>query len=75
MQFWEDLSPLGKGAIVIGIVGILYFFVIAPLAGLPPSTGSCTHTVGTGEDAQEVSGCPEGVRCVDGVCVGEGRGL
>lgn len=35
MSFWEDASPVVKGAIVIGALGLAYFGV-AFFAGLPP---------------------------------------
>lgn len=35
MAFWQDASPIVKGAIVVGILGLLYFGV-ANVAGLPP---------------------------------------
>lgn len=35
MSFWEDASPVVKGAIVIGALGLAYFGV-AYFAGLPP---------------------------------------
>lgn len=38
MSFWEDASPVVKGAIVFGILGLLYFGV-AFAAGLPPFGG------------------------------------
>lgn len=45
MSFWEDASPLVKGAIVVGVVGILYL-AIAFFAGFPPyGGGDTTDTV------------------------------
>ena len=38
MSFWEDASLVVKGAIVFGILGLLYFGV-AFAAGLPPFGG------------------------------------
>ncbi|MDQ3037201.1 MAG: hypothetical protein M3Y87_32710 [Myxococcota bacterium] len=35
MGFWQDASPLVKGAIVVGGLLIAYF-LIAMVAGLPP---------------------------------------
>ena len=35
MQFWQDASPVVKGAIVVGGLLIVYFLV-AYIAGLPP---------------------------------------
>lgn len=35
MSFWSDASPAVKGAIVVGVVGILYLG-IAAVAGLAP---------------------------------------
>lgn len=35
MSFWSDASPIVKGAIVVGVLGLLYFG-IAFVAGLPP---------------------------------------
>jgi hypothetical protein len=49
MGFWEDASPVVKGAIVFGGVGILYL-AIAFFAGLPPYGG--------GEDAAATRGLP-----------------
>ncbi len=37
MSFWEDSSPVVKGAIVVGALGLLYF-AIAFFAGLAPFT-------------------------------------
>lgn len=39
MSFWSDASPMVKGAIVVGVVGLLYF-LIAFVAGLPPYGGT-----------------------------------
>lgn len=70
MSFWEDSSPLVKGALVVGILGFLYlgtaFFV-----GLPPFPGGCTHDV----DGETVDGCPSDSACVDGECVSQQRGI
>jgi hypothetical protein len=49
MGFWEDASPVVKGAIVFGGVGILYL-AIAFFAGLPPYGG--------GEEAAATRGLP-----------------
>jgi len=38
MSFWEDASPVVKGAIVFGVIGLLYFG-IALIADLPPFGG------------------------------------
>lgn len=38
MSFWEDASPVVKGAIVIGALGLVYFG-IAFAASLPPFGG------------------------------------
>jgi hypothetical protein len=35
MSFWEDLSPGIKIAVVVGVIGLLYF-IVARFAGLPP---------------------------------------
>jgi hypothetical protein len=35
MSFWQEASPIVKGAIVVGGLGIAYFLV-AMVAGLPP---------------------------------------
>lgn len=35
MGFWQDASPVVKGAIVVGGLLIVYF-VVAWIAGLPP---------------------------------------
>ncbi|MCC7538684.1 MAG: hypothetical protein IT379_20835 [Deltaproteobacteria bacterium] len=35
MSFWSDASPITKGLIVVGVLGILYFGV-AYFAKLPP---------------------------------------
>jgi hypothetical protein len=46
MGFWEDASPVVKGAIVFGGVGILYL-AIAFFAGLPPYGGGNEETTET----------------------------
>ncbi len=46
MGFWEDASPLVKGAIVIGGIGLLYLLV-AFFGGLPPYGGGTDETVST----------------------------
>jgi hypothetical protein len=51
MGFWEDASPVVKGAIVVGGVGLLYL-AIAAAAGLPPYGG------GTDEAVTETRGLP-----------------
>lgn len=38
MSFWEDASGVVKGAIVIGVLGLVYF-AIAFVADLPPFGG------------------------------------
>ena len=38
MSFWEDASGVVKGAIVIGVLGLVYF-AIAFVADLPPCGG------------------------------------
>lgn len=38
MSFWEDASPVVKGAIVVGALGLIYF-AIAAAAGMPPFGG------------------------------------
>ena len=38
MSFWEDASGVVKGAIVVGVVGLVYF-AIAFAADLPPFGG------------------------------------
>ncbi len=43
MSFWEDASPVVKGAIVIGVLGLLYFG-IAFAASLPPFSGGADNT-------------------------------
>ena len=72
MSFWEDSSPVVKVALIVGVLGILYF-AAAFFGGFFPFSGSCTHTP---EGAtEEVDGCPEGSACVDGACVTQSRGL
>lgn len=70
MSFWEDSSPLVKVALVVGVLGILYF-ATAFFVGLPPFPGGCTHEV----DGSSVDGCPENSSCVDGDCVANQRGM
>ncbi len=73
MSFWEDSSPIVKGAVVIGVVGLLYF-VVAWGLGLPPMGGGhCTHTPEGASEA--VEGCPDGSACTDGECVNTTRGF
>lgn len=43
MSFWEDASPVVKGAIVIGALGLVYFG-IALVAGWPPFPGDDPET-------------------------------
>lgn len=43
MSFWSDASPAVKGAIVVGVVGLLYF-LIAFVAGLPPYSAEAEVT-------------------------------
>lgn len=38
MSFWDDASGVVKGAIVIGVLGLVYF-AIAFVADLPPFGG------------------------------------
>ncbi len=44
MSFWEDASPIVKGAIVVGVLGLLYFG-IAAVAGWPPFGGGTEEGV------------------------------
>lgn len=44
MSFWEDASPVVKGAIVVGVIGLLYFG-IAFFASLPPFGGGAEGEV------------------------------
>ena len=46
MSFWEDASPVVKGAIAVGVVGLLYFG-IAFVAELPPFGGGGDEEVTT----------------------------
>lgn len=46
MSFWEDASGVVKGAIIFGVVGLLYFGV-AFMADLPPFGGGETDEVTT----------------------------
>lgn len=70
MGFWEDSSPIVKGALVVGVLGLLYMG-IAFAVGLPPFPASCSHD----EDGTSVSGCGEGSDCIDGECVVQERGV
>lgn len=70
MGFWEDSSPVVKIALIVGILGLLYFG-IAFAVGLPPFPGKCSHEV----DGASVSGCAEGSSCIDGECVVQERGV
>ena len=73
MSFWEDSSPIVKGAVVIGVVGLLYF-AAAFAIGLFPFAGGCTHVPEGQEEA--VAGCQEGATCSsDGECVVNNRGV
>ncbi len=38
MSFWEDASGVVKGAIIVGVLGLVYF-AIAFVADLPPFGG------------------------------------
>jgi hypothetical protein len=44
MGFWEDASPVVKGAIVVGALGMIYL-AIAALAGLPPYGGGTDEAI------------------------------
>ncbi|MFT5430961.1 MAG: hypothetical protein ACI9OJ_001640 [Myxococcota bacterium] len=46
MSFWEDASGVVKGAIIFGVVGLLYFGV-AFAASLPPFGGGDQEEVTT----------------------------
>lgn len=70
MGFWEDSSPIVKGALVVGVLGLLYMG-IAFAVGLFPFPASCSYE----EDGASVSGCPEGSECTDGECVVQTRGV
>lgn len=83
MGFWEDSSPIVKGAIVVGALGLIYF-AVAFFVGLPPFPGKCSYytveerVVGTcpeGVECVEHDGCPENATCNDGECVQQERGL
>lgn len=70
MSFWEDASPIVKGALIVGVLGILYLGVAFGV-GFFPFAASCTHEVGE----ETVSGCAEGTECVDGECRQSRRGI
>jgi hypothetical protein len=70
MGFWEDSSPVVKIALVLGVLGIIYF-AVAFFVGLTPFPPKCSHEV----DGASVSGCPENAECVDGECVVQQRGI
>ena len=71
MGFWEDSSPLVKGALAIGVVGLLYLGIAFGIGFFPFAPG-CTHTV----DGEEVSGFDEGSDCSDdGQCIQNQRGI
>jgi len=70
MSFWEDSSPIVKGAIVIGVLGLLYFG-IAFFVGLPPFPSGCSYE----EGGETHDGCPADSNCVDGECVQQDRGV
>ncbi|MGE0785875.1 MAG: hypothetical protein AB7S26_09320 [Sandaracinaceae bacterium] len=70
MSFWEDSSPLVKVALIVGVLGLLYFGV-AYFVGLPPFPGSCSYEA----DGQTMDGCPSDSSCVDGECVQNQRGI
>jgi len=83
MSFWEDSSPIVKGAIVVGVLGLVYF-AIAFFVGLAPFPAKCKYytledrVIGTcpeGQSCEEHAGCPENSNCTDGECVQSGRGL
>lgn len=44
MGFWEDASPVVKGAIIFGGVALIYL-AIAMFAGLPPYGGGTDEAV------------------------------
>ncbi|MGF1466168.1 MAG: hypothetical protein ACFCGT_08535 [Sandaracinaceae bacterium] len=71
MSFWEDASPIVKGAIIVGVLVLLYFGV-AFIAGLPPFPGSCSYPDDSGATQ---SGCPAGHECINGECLPNQRGL
>jgi hypothetical protein len=83
MGFWEDSSPIVKGAIVVGILGLLYFG-IGFFVGLPPFAPKCSYVTlegrvlgscPNGQTCEEHSGCPENSSCNDGECVQNDRGI
>lgn len=49
MEFWEDASPVVKGAIVVGAILVLYMG-IAYMTGLPPYHSQ------VGEEVQQFRG-------------------
>lgn len=51
MSFWQDASPIVKGAIVIGAL-LLVYLGIARVAGLIPFSNA------TGEEMQQTRGLP-----------------
>lgn len=50
MSFWSDASPVTKGIIVVGVLGILYFAIGFFTKKLPPfnNTYEVTQTRGLG---------------------------
>lgn len=62
MGFWQDSSPIVKGALIVGGLGAVYL-LLAVIAGLPPFPGGC---------AEE---CDNGSECVEGECVQNDRGM
>ncbi|MBX3271590.1 MAG: hypothetical protein KF729_15095 [Sandaracinaceae bacterium] len=70
MSFWEDSSPIVKGAIIVGVIGLIYLGVAWGM-GLFPFPAKCSHEA----NGATVSGCPENSTCVDGECVQQSRGV
>lgn len=73
MSFWEDSSPVVKGAIIVGVIAFLYLG-IAFFTGMPPFPGSCSYE-NPEVEGETLDGCPESSACVDGECVSQQRGL
>lgn len=71
MSFWEDASPIVKGAVVVVAVLVLYVGLAYPMGWLPFSP-TCSYVDEAGE---EHPGCMPGDQCADGECLPNARGL
>jgi hypothetical protein len=88
MSFWSDSSPIVKGAVAVGALGLVGYIVAVIALGWPlpfgyvPFPPACTHCPEgeqCGDDEGQVpeeEGCPEGSHCGDnGECVQDERGF